>query len=117
MLPRKGGLVAVGATVEEAGFDKTASPETAKALQAAAAQIVPALAKARIHETWAGLRPASPDDLPVIGATATRGYFVAGGHYRNGILLAPATARGVAQLVTGEACAFDLTPFSPRRFE
>jgi glycine oxidase len=117
MLPRKGGLIAVGATVEEAGFDKSASPDTAKALQVAAATIVPALAHARIHETWAGLRPASPDDLPVIGATSTRGYFIAGGHYRNGILLAPATGRVVAQLVTGEECAFDLTPFSPQRFE
>jgi glycine oxidase len=117
MLPRKGGLVAVGATVEEAGFDKTASPETVKALQASAAKIVPGLTQARIHETWAGLRPASPDNLPVIGATSTRGYFVAGGHYRNGILLAPATARVVAQMIAGEECAFDLAPFSPRRFE
>lgn len=117
MLPRKGGLIAVGATVEEVGFDKTASPETAKALQAAAAKIVPALAQARIHETWAGLRPASPDNLPVIGATSTRGYFIAGGHYRNGILLAPATAHVVAQMVSGEECAFDLGAFSPRRFE
>lgn len=117
MLPRKGGLIAVGATVEEAGFDKAASPETAKALQAAAAQIVPVLAHARIHETWAGLRPASPDNLPVIGAASLKNYFIAGGHYRNGILLAPATARVIAQLVTGEECAFDLAPFSPRRFE
>jgi glycine oxidase len=117
MLPRQGGLVAVGATVEEAGFDKTVSPATAKALQAAAAQIVPALAQARIHETWAGLRPASPDNLPVIGATSMRGYFVAGGHYRNGILLAPATAHVLAPLITGERCAFDLAPFSPQRFE
>jgi glycine oxidase len=117
MLPRKGGLIAVGATVEDAGFDKTASPETAKALQAMAAKIVPSLAQARIHETWAGLRPASPDDLPVIGATCIGGYFVAGGHYRNGILLAPATARVIAQLVAGDACTMDLTPFSPRRFE
>jgi len=117
MLPRQGGLVAVGATVEEAGFDKTVSPETAKALQAAAAEIAPALAQARIHETWAGLRPASPDDLPVIGATSMRGYFVAGGHYRNGILLAPATAHLLAQLVTGGECGFDMTPFSPQRFE
>jgi glycine oxidase len=117
MLPRKGGLIAVGATVEEAGFDKTASPETAKTLQSAAATIVPSLAHARIHETWAGLRPASPDDLPVIGATSLRGYFIAGGHYRNGILLAPATAHIVAQLVAGDECTVDIAPFSPRRFE
>ena len=117
MLPRKGGLIAVGATLEDAGFDKTASPDTAKALQAMAAKIVPSLAQARIHETWAGLRPASPDDLPVIGPTSLGGYFIAGGHYRNGILLAPATARVIAQLVGGDACTMDLTPFSPRRFE
>jgi glycine oxidase len=117
MLPRKGGLVAVGATVEEAGFDKTASAETAKRLHFAAAKIVPSLAQARIHETWAGLRPASPDDLPVIGPTSLRGYFIAGGHYRNGILLAPATAHVLAQLVAGDECTVDLAPFSPRRFE
>jgi glycine oxidase len=117
MLPRKGGLVAVGATVEEAGFDKTADPNTAKSLQAAAAMLVPSLAQARIHETWAGLRPASPDDLPVIGETSVRGYYIAGGHYRNGILLAPGTAHLIAQLVASDDCTLDLWPFSPQRFE
>jgi glycine oxidase len=117
MLPRKGGLIAVGATVEEAGFDKAADPDTAKSLHAAAAKLVPSLAQARIHETWSGLRPASPDDLPVIGASSVSGYYVAGGHYRNGILLAPATAHVIAQLVAGDDCTLDLIPFSPRRFE
>lgn len=118
MLPRKGGLVAVGATVEEAGFDKTASPETAKALQAAAAKVIPALAHARIHETWSGLRPASPDDLPVIGETSLQNYFIAGAHYRNGILMAPGTAHLIAQIIAGVESAVDFAaPFSPKRFE
>jgi glycine oxidase len=117
MLPRQGGLVAVGATVEEAGFDKSADPDTARSLHAAAAKVVPSLAQARIHQTWSGLRPASPDDLPVIGPTAVRGYFIAGGHYRNGILLAPATGHVIAQLVAGDECTLDLAPFSPQRFK
>jgi len=117
MLPRHGGLIAVGATVEEAGFDKTVDPETAMRLQSAAASLIPSLADAKIHECWAGLRPGTPDDLPIIGATSIAGYFVATGHYRNGILLAPVTAKAISELVVNGYSPFDLTPFSPLRFE
>ncbi|MFZ0800852.1 MAG: FAD-dependent oxidoreductase, partial [Terriglobales bacterium] len=67
--------------------------------------------------SWAGLRPGTPDDLPILGATGTPGYFVAAGHFRDGILLAPVTAHVMAQVVTGMKPELDLTPFSPARFE
>ena len=69
---------------------------------------------------WAGLRPAAPDGLPVIGAASIEGLFYACGHFRNGIVLAPITARLVAGMLRGEsgaAAGFDAAPFSPRRFE
>lgn len=116
MLPRAGGLVAVGATVEEAGFDKQVDPDTARSLQAAAAAIVPSLADAKMQEAWAGLRPALPDKLPAIGPTSARGIYIATGHYRHGILLAPATARALAELILSGGTSFDLSRFSARRF-
>lgn len=116
MVPRAGGLIAVGATVEEVGFDKKVEPDAAKALHAAAASLVPSLRQAKMHESWAGLRPALPDKLPAMGATAVAGYYIATGHYRNGILLAPGTAREVARLITNGQTDLDLAPFSPQRF-
>jgi glycine oxidase len=83
----------------------------------AATHIVPALAKARMLEAWAGLRPGSPDNLPILGATATAGYFVATGHFRDGILLAPVTANVMAQVVCGEKPQCDLSAFLPMRFQ
>jgi glycine oxidase len=69
-----------------------------------------------VLEAWAGLRPATPDRLPILGPTSLPGYFVATGHFRDGILLAPITARILADLITGAAPAFDLTLFTPDRF-
>jgi glycine oxidase len=107
----------VGATVEDVGYDKTVQPETVRRLHAAAARLVPQLASAAVIETWAGLRPGTPDDLPLLGATATPGLFLASGHFRNGILLAPITARVMADLATGKPPAADISAFSPLRFE
>ena len=67
-------------------------------------------------ETWAGLRPGTPDALPLLGATGVGNYFVAAGHYRDGILLAPVTAWVMSQIVRGLKPDFDLGPFSPARF-
>ena len=69
-----------------------------------------------MHDAWAGLRPGSPDNLPILGATSTPGYFVATGHFRDGILLAPVTAQVMAQLITGVKPEYDLSPFSSARF-
>jgi glycine oxidase len=116
LIPRSDGRMLIGATVEEAGFDKQTVPETILKLRQAALDLVPKLADARILEAWAGLRPGTPDGLPILGATPTPGYFVATGHFRDGILLAPVTARVMSQLITGQAPDFDLSAFSPQRF-
>jgi len=117
LVPRSDGRILVGATVEEAGYDKRTDPDTIHRLHQAAVQLVPALAKYRMLEAWAGLRPGSPDNLPILGATKTPGYFVATGHFRDGILLTPVTAHVMAQLVTGGKPEYDLLPFSPARFQ
>ncbi len=116
LVPRSDGRILVGATVEEAGYDKRTDAATIQRMQHAAVHLVPALAQARMLEAWAGLRPGSPDNLPILGAAAIAGYFVATGHFRDGILLTPVTAHVVAQLLTGEKPDYDLSPFSPMRF-
>lgn len=116
LVPRSDGRILIGATVEEAGYDKRKDGETIRRMHQAAVRLIPALAQARRHEAWAGLRPGTPDDLPIMGTTETPGYFVATGHFRDGILLAPATARVMAQLVTGEEPDYELAAFSPQRF-
>ena len=116
LVPRSDGRILIGATVEEAGFDKRTVPKTIRGLRDAAVRLIPRLKDARILEDWAGLRPGTPDDLPILGTTDTPGYFVATGHFRNGILLAPATAEAMAQLITGSNCSYDLSAFSPSRF-
>jgi glycine oxidase len=80
-----------------------------------ALRAVPALAGFALVETWAGLRPASHDGRPYIGATAIDGYLVAAGHYRNGILLAPVTAQAIAAVLADVPAPVDLAAFDPRR--
>jgi len=116
LIPRSDGRLLVGATVEEAGFDKRTVPETIRRLHKDAMELVPKLHEAKILEDWAGLRPGTPDGLPILGATETPGYFVATGHFRDGILLAPVTARAMAQVIEGKPTDYDLVPFSPLRF-
>lgn len=116
IIPRSDGRILLGATVEDAGFDKQVDPDTIQRLFKAAIRTVPQLAGMRIHDAWAGLRPASPDKLPIMGETSLPGYYAGTGHYRDGILLAPITAHLMTQLITGCRTDFDLTPFSPLRF-
>jgi glycine oxidase len=116
IIPRSDGRILLGATVEEAGFDKKVDPETIQKLRQAAVDALPALAEMRIHDAWAGLRPGTPDNLPILGETSLPGYYAATGHYRDGILLAPITAQLMAELFTGCKPALDLQPFSPLRF-
>ena len=116
LIPRGDGRIVVGATVEDVGFDKRVNPEAIQQMHQAAAVLVPQLGQARIHEDWAGLRPCTPDKLPVIGKTALDGYFVATGHYRDGIMLAPITALLMSRLIRGVDVEFDLSAFSPSRF-
>lgn len=106
--------VVVGATVEDAGFDKTVHPEDIARLRSLAADLLPLLAEAPELEAWAGLRPATADGLPLLGYVAEN-HLVASGHYRNGILLAPATARVMYQMLVGDTSSLDLAAFSPLR--
>ena len=117
LVPRSDGRILVGATAEEAGYDKRTDADTIQRMNHAAIRLVPALAQARMLEAWAGLRPGSPDNLPILGATATPGYFVATGHFRDGILLTPVTAQVMAQMITGGKSEYDLSAFSPARFQ
>jgi glycine oxidase len=116
LIPRSDGRMLIGATVEEAGFDKQTVPETIEKLRRSAIDLIPKLSEARILEAWAGLRPGTPDGLPILGATPTPGYFVATGHFRDGILLAPVTARVMGQMLTGQRSEIDISKFSSSRF-
>ena len=116
MLPRATGIIAIGATVEDVGFDLHVNDSAIGDLRSKAEQLVPALAQADVVETWAGLRPGTPDKLPIMGETQIRNYFVSTGHYRSGILLAPASALAMSELILSGRTSFDLTPFSPHRF-
>jgi len=102
--------------VEDVGFDKSVRPETIHGMHHAATRYVPELATANVTETWAGLRPGSPDDLPLIGPTSERNVFVASGLFRNGILLAPLAAKVTADLVMGRQPEIDISAFAPARF-
>lgn len=116
VVPRSDGRILIGSTLEDAGFHKRMNPATIQRLHEAAMALVPALREERILEAWAGLRPGTADDLPILGATMTPGYFVAAGHYRDGILLAPVTAQVMAEVVTGGKPGINLSAFSPMRF-
>lgn len=116
IIPRTDGRILLGATVEDAGFDKQVNPDTIQRFYKAGIQVVSELATTRIHDAWAGLRPGSPDNLPILGETTLPGYYAATGHYRDGILLAPITAHLMTQLITGRDPDCNLKPFSPVRF-
>lgn len=114
LVPREGQVV-IGATMEPHRVLDAPEAEAIEALRAQAVELCPALADAPITESWAGIRPGTPDHAPFIGQTAVDGLFVAAGHYRNGILLAPITARMVADAVLGEKVSALAAAFSPRR--
>ena len=116
LVPRGDGRVIVGATVERAGFDKTVHPGASQELLENAAALWPPIARAEIVESWAGLRPGTPDDLPLLGDAGQPNCWTATGHFRNGIMLAPGTARVMARLIRGEQAGIDLFPFAPGRF-
>jgi glycine oxidase len=117
IIPREDGRLLVGATVEDVGFRKGATPRGIGTLMEAAAAVLPMVADLPLVETWAGFRPMAPDALPILGPDPSlEGLYYATGHFRNGILLAPITAAVVADLVTGRPPAFPLEPFAVDRF-
>jgi len=116
LVPREDGRLIAGSTMEYAGFDKSQTPGGMRRILAAAVEMVPALENAPIIETWSGLRPDTPDHLPILGPTDIDGLSIATGHHRNGILLAPITARLARQWMLGQATDLPLEPFLPSRF-
>lgn len=116
LVPREDGRVLAGSTMEYAGFEKRVTGEGLQRILQAVADLVPSLSSAPILETWSGLRPDTPDHLPILGPTDLPGLSIATGHYRNGILLTPITAHLGRQWLAGKKMDFDLGPFSPLRF-
>jgi glycine oxidase len=115
LVPRADGGVLIGSTLEHVGFLKAVTAEAVARLIGAAIRIVPEVREARFVTAWSGLRPGTPDGWPVLGKSPIRGLFFATGHYRNGILLAPITARLIAGLICEEGNR-DLSAFSVERF-
>jgi glycine oxidase len=115
IVPRGGGRYTIGPTVEDAGFDKEVYPVQIQALFQKAVELWPALRDANVAETWAGLRPGSEDGLPILDQ-ADHHCWVATGHYKNGILLGPATARTMREWITSATPCLDLAPFGMKRF-
>jgi glycine oxidase len=117
LVPWEDGNVLVGATVEEVGFDEGVTVDGVRRLLDSGERLVPALGGASFDGARAGLRPATADELPIIGASTTmRGVFYATGHYRNGVLLAPLTAALVADLVLSGRERPELNLVRPDRF-
>jgi glycine oxidase len=117
LVPRNDGRILAGATVEHAGFDKRVTAGGIEKILSAAIDLAPGLANARIEETWAGLRPDSPDHLPILGPTDIDGLLMATGHFRSGILLTPITARLIREWITEQRVSVDWDRFSPLRFQ
>jgi glycine oxidase len=116
VVPR-GERILIGATLERVGFDPSTTPSALAALRAGGVQILPGIADAPALSSWAGLRPATPDLLPIIGPDPDAPALIyACGHSRNGILMAPLTADCVAAIVAGDRPPVDVSPFRVERF-
>jgi glycine oxidase len=116
LIPRSDGRILAGSTLEHVGFDRRTSVEGVQSLLAAALRLAPGLAGATLARAWAGLRPATPDRLPYIGRPpGIRGIILASGHYRNGLVLTPATARLMERIVEDQASPAELLAFRPDR--
>lgn len=117
VVPRGDGSALAGSTMEDVGFDATVTAEGAAGIREAAARLVPALGRAEAEERWAGLRPLTPDGLPVLGLDPDlEGLAWAAGYGRNGILLAPLAGELLAGLLLGDAPGAELEAFRPDRF-
>ena len=116
LVPRNDGRIIAGSTIERGVFDHDVTAGGMRQILNEAIKLASGLEKARIEETWAGLRPDSPDHLPIIGPTDTEGLLIATGHFRSGILLAPITARLIREWVSTKKVSVDWENVSPMRF-
>lgn len=113
-IPRRDGHILIGSTLEHEGFDKTPTENALESLKASAIELVPALAEAHVVGHWAGLRPGSPDGIPFIGPVPNHeGLWLNCGHYRNGLVLAPASCQLLTDLLVGHKPIIDETPYAP----
>jgi glycine oxidase len=116
LVPRMDGRLIAGSTMEFAGFDKQVTAEGLSRILSMALELCPALATASVTDSWAGFRPYTEDQLPILGPGPLPGLFLATGHFRNGILLAPITAKLLTQCLLGERPSLDLSHFRYDRF-
>jgi glycine oxidase len=113
-IPRRDGHILVGSTLEHEGYDKTPTVSALESLKASAVELLPALADAQPVKHWAGLRPGSPEGIPFIGALeGFDGLWLNCGHYRNGLVLAPASCQLFADLMLGREPIIDPAPYAP----
>lgn len=113
VIPRRDGHVLVGSTLEYVGFDKRTTAAAAAELGAVARALVPALAAAPLEQHWAGLRPGSPHGIPLICAhPRVAGLYLNAGHFRNGVVMGPAAARLLADLLLAQKTSIDPTPYT-----
>lgn len=106
----------VGSTIENAGYEKRVTAGGVEKILSMANELVPELSQAELIDSWSGLRPGSPDQLPILGEAGIEGLVFATGHYRNGILLAPVTAKLVGEWIAERRTSLDWEAFSPLRF-
>ncbi|MES2820547.1 MAG: glycine oxidase ThiO [Pseudomonadota bacterium] len=113
-IPRRDGHILIGSTLEFEGFDKTPTRSARDSLEASAIELLPALAQAEVVGHWAGLRPGSPEGIPFIGpVSGVEGLWLNCGHYRNGLVLAPASCRLLSDLLLGHPPIVDPAPYAP----
>jgi glycine oxidase len=113
-IPRRDGHILIGSTLEHAGFDKAPTENALDSLKASAVELLPALAEAVPVGHWGGLRPGSPEGIPFIGAVpGFEGLWLNCGHYRNGLVLAPASCQLLADLMLGRQPIIDPAPYAP----
>ena len=113
-IPRRDGHILIGSTLEHEGFDKTPTQTALDSLKASAVELIPALADAEVVGHWAGLRPGSPEGIPYIGrVSGFDGLWLNCGHYRNGLVLAPASCQLFADLLLGREPIIDPAPYAP----
>jgi glycine oxidase ThiO len=117
IVPRQDGKIIIGATSEDVGFTPHNTLKGVKQLITNAIRLFPPLQDFPLHETWWGFRPTTPDELPILGTSAAANLTLATGHYRNGILLTPITAKLIADLVWHQQADHLLAPFSWQRFD
>ncbi len=116
LVPRPEGRGLVGTTAAYVGFEKAVTGEGMQSLVAGAARLAPLVKGLRFRRAWAGLRPDTPDHLPILGQSPIENLLLATGHFRNGILLAPVTARVISELLLTRTTSYSLAPYWATRF-